>query len=151
KRKIMVYAREALPKIGYSERIEIMNPMVRGLIGEKMSSSIEGTKIDLLDDEESVQRKVNKAECVAGEVNNGILALVKYIFFEIKEEFVIERAVKFGGNIHYRNYSEVEKDFQEKKLHPLDLKNAVSREINNLLKKFRESEKLKKLYKEAYS
>src|SRR5690606_15659098 len=69
-RKIMVYAREALPKIGYYERIEIMNPMVRGLIGEKMSSSIEGTKIDLLDDEESVQRKVNKAECVAGEVNN---------------------------------------------------------------------------------
>ena len=34
------------PKIGYKSRIEIMNPMIRGLVGEKMSSSVENTKID---------------------------------------------------------------------------------------------------------
>ena len=53
-RKIMVYARENLPKIGYSPRIELINPMIRGLVGEKMSSSIESTKIDLLETEERV-------------------------------------------------------------------------------------------------
>ena len=36
-RKIMVYAREFLPKIGYEQRIEMMTPMIRGLVGEKMS------------------------------------------------------------------------------------------------------------------
>ena len=29
-RKIMVYAREYLPKIGYKPRIELMNPLIRG-------------------------------------------------------------------------------------------------------------------------
>src|SRR3989344_8616730 len=54
-RKIMVYAREYLPKIKYRARIELMNPIIRGLVGEKMSSSIESSKIDLLDDEEAVK------------------------------------------------------------------------------------------------
>lgn len=150
-RKIMVYAREYLPKIGYPARIEMMNPMIRGLVGEKMSSSIEGTKIDLMDDEKTVQKRVNKAECVAGNPENGILALCKYLFFEINKKFVIERPEKFGGNILYKEYSKLEKDFVSKKVHPLDLKNAVSKEINLLLKKFREDKEIKKLYKEAYN
>jgi len=152
-RKIMVFARENLPKIGYRKRIELMSPMVRGLIGEKMSSSIEGTKIDLLDDENAVKKRLNNAECVAGESNNGVLALLKYLIFTLKknkENFIVERSEKYGGNLIYKDYESVEKDFISKKLHPLDLKNAVAREINILLKNFRKSSKLKKLHKIAY-
>ncbi len=153
-RKIMVYAREYLPKIGYNQRIELMTPMIRGLVGKQMSSSVEGTKIDLLESEDKIKSKVKKAECVEGNLDNGLMALMKYLFFILKgdkdEEFVIERPEKFGGNVSYKNYGEFEKDFLEKKIHPLDLKNSLSKEVVSLLKPFRDSKKLQKLYEEAY-
>ena len=154
-RKIMVYAREHLPKIGYKPRIELLNPIIRGLVGEKMSSSVSSSKIDLMDDEKEVTKKINKADCAEGDPNNGIMALLKYFIFIIKkdkkEKLIIGRPEKFGGEVEYSNYEELEKDFIEKKLHPLDLKNAVSKELNNFLKNFRENSKLKKLHKEAYN
>jgi len=153
-RKIMVYAREYLPKIGYNPRIDLINPLIRGLVGEKMSSSIEATKIDLLDDEETVKKKINKAECVEGDPNNGIMAMLKYLIFILKkdrnEKFLIERSEKYGGNKTYNSYEEVEKDFVDKKLHPMDLKNALAKEIIILLKNFREDKIIHKLHKEAY-
>lgn len=153
-RKIMVYARENLPKIGYESRIELLNPIIRGLIGEKMSSSVKTSKIDLLDNEEEVKSKINKAECTSGDPNNGLMALLKYFIFIIKkdkgESLVIERPKKFGGNFEYSSYEELEKDFIEEKLHPLDLKNNLIKEINNFLKDFRMNNKLIKLHKEAY-
>lgn len=153
-RKIMVYAREYLPKIGYKSRIELINPIIRGLVGEKMSSSIEGSKIDLLNDEETVRKKINKADCIEGDPNNGIMALLQYLIFILKsdkgEKFIIERPEKFGGNKTYNNYGEIKQDFIEKKLHPMDLKTAVAKEINALLKTFREDKKIHVLHKEAY-
>lgn len=153
-RKIMVYAREYMPKIGYKQRIELINPIIRGLVGEKMSSSIATSKIDLLDDEENVKKKINKADCIEGDPNNGIMALSRYLFFVMKkdknETFLVERSKKFGGDISYLNYEEMEKDFIEKKLHPMDLKNAIVREINSLLRKFREDKEIHELHKLAY-
>jgi tyrosyl-tRNA synthetase len=153
-RKIMVYAREYLPKIGYKSRIEMMNPMIRGLVGEKMSSSVEGTKIDLLETEENIRRKINNAECVAGNVDNGIMSLLKYLIFVLKkdekEKFIVERPEKYGSNLVYNNYEDLEKDFKQKKLHPLDLKNAVVKELINLLSCFRKDKKLIDLHKKAY-
>lgn len=153
-RKIMVYAREYLPKIGYSPRIELMNPMIRGLVGTKMSSSIPNTKIDTLEDEKEVAKKINKADCVEGDPDNGIMALMKYLIFVLKsdkkESLIIDRPEKFGGNVEYFSYEKLEKDFIEKKLHPQDLKIAAAKEINNLLKIIREDSEIKRLYKEAY-
>ena len=153
-RKILVYARENLPKVGYNPRIEIMNPMIRGLVGKQMSSSIEATKIDLLNTEEEVKKKINGAECVEGNPDNGIMAVLRYLVFVLKEnkkeKFIVERDKKYGGSLKYSSYAEVEKDFVLKKLHPLDLKNSVAKEINILLKGFRENKKLKELHKAAY-
>jgi tyrosyl-tRNA synthetase len=153
-RKIMVYAREYLPKIGYSSRIELMNPMIRGLVGEKMSSSVRNTKIDLMDDEKTVLSLINKADFIEGDSNNGVMALLKFLIFVRKndknEKFIIERPEKWGGNIIYSFYSEVEKDVLEKKVHPMDIKNGVAKEINLLLENFRKNEKLKKFHILAY-
>jgi tyrosyl-tRNA synthetase len=154
-RKIMVLARENLPKIGYKRRIEIMNPLIPGLVGKKMSSSDSKSKIDFLDDEGTIKQKVNDADCIAGNPDNGVMALLKYVIMTIKkdkkEKFVISRDKKFGGDISYSNYEEIEKDFVEKKLHPLDLKNAVAKEIVEILKPVQKERKvLEKLMKEAY-
>lgn len=154
-RKIMVLARENLPKIGYNRRIEIMNPLIPGLIGKKMSSSDEKTKIDLLDDEDVIKKKVNSADCVEGNPDNGVMAFLKYVIMTIKhdkkEKFVVKRDKNFGGDVSYNNYEEVEKDFVEKKLHPMDLKNAVAEEIIKILKPIqKEKNILEKLGKDAY-
>ena len=57
-RKIMVLAREKLPKIGYKKRIELLNPLMPGLVGKKMSSSVAASKIGLLDTEKQVEKKI---------------------------------------------------------------------------------------------
>lgn len=153
-RKIFVYAREYLPKINYEPRIELLNPIIRGLIGEKMSSSVASSKIDLMDDEKVIKSKINKADFIEGNSENGIMAFLKYVIFIIKsinnENLVIERPEKFGGNLTYHNYEELEKDVIEKKVHPLDVKNSFVREINQILSTFRNNSKLVDLYKKAY-
>lgn len=154
-RKILVFAREFLPKIGHSARVELMNPMIPGLVGVKMSSSVAGSKIDMLDSEDTVSKKVKAAICEEGNPNNGIMGFLKYVIMVLhqdkKKKFTIERPEKFGGNTEYSTYEELEKDFIEKKLHPMDLKNAFTKELNSLLKPVREDATLKKLYTLAYS
>jgi len=156
-RKIMVLARENLSKIGYQPRIEIMNPLIPGLTqGGKMSSSIDDSKIDLIDDEKTIQNKLNKAYCIEGDINNGIFPFLKFILMVIKkdknETFLVERPMKFGGSLEYSNYEAIEKDFINNKLHPMDLKNSIANEIAKLLAPIREHKsELEKISKEAYS
>lgn len=153
-RKILVFARENLPKIGYPARIEVMTPLIPGLVGKKMSASDERSKIDLLDADESVKKKINSAEMVEGEPDNGVMAFLKHVIFTIKkdksEKFIVKRDKKFGGDKSYSSYSEIEADFKEKKLHPMDLKNAVADEINNLLGVIKKDKKAQELAKLAY-
>jgi tyrosyl-tRNA synthetase len=156
-RKILVFARENMPKLGYRPRIEIMTPLVPGLTpGGKMSSSEKNSKVDLLDSEKVVQDKLNAAYCEAKKVDgNGVLAFLKYVIMVHKkdksEDFVIERPEKFGGNAKYASYEAVESEYVAGHIHPMDLKRAVAKEINKLLEPIRNKVKGKeKLVKEAY-
>ncbi|MBR9691731.1 tyrosine--tRNA ligase [Candidatus Woesearchaeota archaeon] len=156
-RKILMFAREYLPKIGYKRRIEVMTPLIPGLTESgKMSASDKASKIDLLDSEKDVKTKLNMAFCPEGAVeNNGILAFCKYVLMTIKqdkgEEFVITRPEKWGGNLSYKTYEDLEKDFTAKQLHPTDLKQAVAEEVNKLLEPIRNKIKGKEdLVKKAY-
>ena len=152
-RKILMFARENLPKVGWDRRIEVMNPMIPGLVGKKMSSSDTKSKIDLTDSEEIIQKKINKADAVEGDVDNGVMAFLKYVIMVVKqdnnEKFVVEREEKWGGELIYENYEAIERDYKRKELHPQDLKVAVSKEIVNLLSKV-DKKKLEKLSDRAY-
>lgn len=153
-RKIMVLARETLPRLDYEKRIEIMNPLIPGLIGKKMSASEPKSKIDLLDSPESVKQKINSAECIAGDSNNGVMAFLKYVIMVVKsdkgEKLVIKRDKKYGGDVSYSDYEELEQDFKGKKIHPLDIKNALAEEICNLLRDLQKNKVLYTLAEEAY-
>lgn len=155
-RKILMFAREFLPKIGYTPRIEIMTPIIPGLIGKKMSASDPKSKIDLLDGPDDVVKKLQSAYCEAGIVeDNGVLAFLKNVIMTIKQDqnqkFVIERPEKFGGNLQFSTYQEIEDLFVQKKIHPLDLKNAVAKEINVLLEPFQKNKKvLEKIAQAGY-
>lgn len=155
-RKIFVLAGELLPKIGYRKRVHVMTPILRGLIGTKMSASVESSKIDFLDDAATVDRKIGKAECAEGDPQNGLMDFLRYVLFIIKkdksEDFVVERTAKYGGTARYTTYEGLEEDFVHRKLHPQDLKQAVAREINALLMPVRKQKaQLEALYKEAYA
>jgi tyrosyl-tRNA synthetase len=156
-RKIFMFAREFLPRIGYEKRIHLMSPLVPGLTESgKMSASEPNSKIDFDDDDAKIKTKINKAFCVDGKVEgNGLLAIMKYIVFKHlekhKKHFVIERPEKYGGRIEFKNYEELEEAFASKKLSSTDLKTGVAAELIEFVKPLRE--KLlanKKLVEQAY-
>ncbi|KAM3830080.1 tyrosine--tRNA ligase, cytoplasmic isoform 4-T4 [Vipera latastei] len=153
-RKIFTFAEKYLPSLGYTKRIHLMNPMVPGLTGSKMSSSEEESKIDLLDRKEDVKKKLKKAFCEPGNVeSNGVLSFVKHVLFPLRSEFVILRDEKWGGNKTYTSYGDLEKDFAEQVVHPGDLKNSIEVALNKLLDPIREkfsSSQMKKLASCAY-
>ena len=155
-RKILMFARENLPKLNYPPRVEVMTPLLPGLTGKKMSASDPKSKIDLLDDEKTVQKKIQSAYCEEGNIEeNGVLAFLKNVILTLKkdagEKFIIERPEKFGGNIEFSTYEEVERAFISKKLHPLDLKIGLAKEINKLLMPLQKNKtKLEKIAQDAY-
>ncbi|XP_049676925.1 tyrosine--tRNA ligase, cytoplasmic isoform X2 [Accipiter gentilis] len=112
------------------------------------------SKIDLLDRKEDVKKKLKKAFCEPGNIeNNGVLSFIKHVLFPLKSEFVILREEKWGGNKTYTTYEALEKDFAEQVVHPGDLKNSVEVALNKLLDPIREkfnSPELKKLTNAAY-
>ena len=155
-RKILMFARESLPLLGYKPRVEVMTPMLPGLSGDKMSSSDEKSKIDVLDSPDSVKKKMAGAFCPMGTTdNNGVLAFMKYVVMKRLEsrgeKFVIDRPEKWGGKLSYATYAELEKAYLDGTVHPQDLKTALADEINKLLEPIRKDfEGKEKMIERAY-
>ncbi|KAJ8956846.1 hypothetical protein NQ318_014260 [Aromia moschata] len=156
-RKIFTFSEKYLPQLGYQKRAHLMNPMVPGLTGSKMSSSEEESKIDLLDSPSNVKKKLKKAFCEPGNVeNNGILSFVKHVLFPLfkdDEKFTIRRKPENGGDAIFEDYGKLEQAFAKEDVHPADLKAAVEVYINRLLEPIRkvfEQPELKKLSEQAY-
>ncbi|OYT63255.1 hypothetical protein B6U67_03180 [Methanosarcinales archaeon ex4484_138] len=73
--------------------------------------------------------------------NNPILELFKYHIEPRYGKLIIERPEKFGGDIKYENYTALENDFAEKKIHPQDLKTSAAEHLINIFKPVRETMK----------
>lgn len=138
-RKIFMFAREWLPKVGYKKRMHLMNSLIPGLSKSgKMSSSEPLSKIDFDDSDESVRSKFKQAYSVDGQADgNGMLALLKHILIRRCEsegrKFVVSRLPEHGGDITFSNYEEIEAAFKESKLMSGDLKPAVAEEVIKLI------------------
>lgn len=144
-----------MPRLDYIKCVHLMNPMVPGLTGEKMSSSVADSKIDLLDSAKAIKTKIGKAYCKPGEVEgNGVLSFIKMVLFPIfgKMEFV--RKEEHGGNVTYDNYQALADDYAAEKLWPNDLKSGVVASLNTLLQPIRDeynkSAEIKKVDSQAY-
>jgi tyrosyl-tRNA synthetase len=151
-RKVNVLAREIGPKLGFWKPVVISHHMLMGLgqppktenvveraIEMKMSKSNPDSAIFMTDTKNETKRKVAKAYCPEGIVeNNPILEYCKYIIFEKFKTMKIERPEKFGGNLEFSSYGELEKEFSQKKLHPMDLKQSVAEYLSKLITPVRE-------------
>ncbi len=159
-RRIYMLGRETLPKIDQKGPTCVFAPLLSGLTGGKMSASDEGSKISIHDAPEIVVEKVESAYCPQGELeDNGVLEYAQHLVFPILEkngdELTIERPEKYGGNVNYSNYKELEEDFLEEDLHPQDLKKAVGKAIAEILEPVKErlkerEELLEKGYPEEF-
>lgn len=151
-RKVNMLAREVAPKLGFAKPIAVHHHMLSGLgkppvglegaeaaIAKKMSKSNPDSAIFMTDSQEDIKRKINKAYCLEGETkDNPVLEYCKYIIFEKFDKFEVKRPEKFGGDVTYTSYADLEKDFAENKLHPMDLKATVTLLLDALIKPVRE-------------
>ena len=149
-RKVNMLAREIGPQLGFYKPVVISHHMLLGLgkppstdshedkvkrtIELKMSKSHPDSAIFMTDTTDDIKRKIQKAWAPEGEIKeNPVLEYCRYILFEKFDEVKISRPDKFGGDVSYKNYADLEKDYHEKKLHPMDLKVTVIKLLDELL------------------
>ncbi len=136
-------ARDVSKKLSKKKSVAIHTPLLTGLqaggrmnpIEVKMSKSKPESMISIHDSPDSVKKKINKAFCPEKVVDgNPILEICKFVIFpEISgEKFLIKRPEKFGGNLEFSSYEELENNYL-KDLHPMDLKSATAEYINKIL------------------
>lgn len=160
-RKIFALAQESLGKVGYKTRAHLMNPMVPGLAGGKMSASDPDSKIDILDTADAVKKKLRKAYAAAGEVEgNGIISFVEYVLLPLtalrrddgKGHFVIERSE--GESLVYTDIAQLKDDYKADRLTPQLLKAGASAALVELLApiqaEFQASPEWQEIEKKAY-
>lgn len=155
-RKIHMLVREIFPKMRWKVPVAIHHRLLPGLaepepasgedgkISSKMSKSKPSSGIFIHDSDDEIRSKIKKSWCPEGIVeNNPLLAISRHIILHEFKEILIERPAKFGGNITYTNYAQLELDFSQKKLHPTDLKSMVERYLINIISPLREKINLK--------
>ena len=142
-RNVHVVARDAAKELGKLKPIAIHHHLLQGLlkpdtenleykealkVALKMSKSKPDSAVFIHDDPEEIKRKVNNAYCPEGEIElNPILDWAKWlIFYEDSSGLTVARKPEHGGEVTYNSYEDLEKDYEQKKLHPMDLKTAVA-------------------------
>ncbi len=147
-RKIHMLVREIFPKMKWKVPVAVHHHILPGLSepqtsgtedssfgSTKMSKSKSGSGIFIHDSDEEIKSKFKKAWCPEGVVeNNPLLEISRHLIFHEFKEITVERPSKFGGNMTFTSYKQLEKEFAEKKLHPSDLKDAVSKYIIEIIK-----------------
>ncbi len=145
-RKAHMLAREGAEKMGLKKPVAVHTPLIPGLKGgnrmdplaSKMSKSDPDSGILIHDSPEEIKRKIGKAFCPPEAEGNPILAIADFVIFEHIETLEIKRPEKFGGNVSYLSYADVETAYLAGKLHPMDLKNAVAESLSAILGPTRE-------------
>lgn len=152
-RKVNMLAREVARPLGFKKPMSIHHHMLMGLgkppetdldelnkkIARKMSKSNPDSAIFMLDNKADIKRKINKAWCPSGVIKeNPVLEYCNYIIFEKFDKFDVKRPEKYGGNVSYSSYSELEAAYENASLSPVDLKMTVIEYLDKLLAPVRE-------------
>ncbi len=134
-RKIHMMGKDMKKELEY-DFVAVHTPLITSLKGpgQKMSKSIPGSGISVTDSYDEIKKTIAGAYCPEKIVEeNPILQISRLIIFPRIKAFDIKRSAKFGGNVSFRNYEELEKSFSEGKVHPMDLKNAVIEYLEQII------------------
>lgn len=144
-RNVHVVARDVAKDLGVKKPVAIHHHLLMGLLKPpvwpipeddreemitalKMSKSKPDSAVFINDTPDEITRKVMNAFCPEGEIKyNPILDWLKHlVFYNDNITFVVKRDPKWGGDLKYSSYEGLCKDFEQKELHPQDLKAAVA-------------------------
>lgn len=105
----------------------------------KMSKSKANSSVSVHDSPQDIKQKINQAFAPEGVTqNNPLLNWTKYLIFNSSHStFSVTRPEKFGGDIAYSVFEDLEEDYAKKKLHPMDLKASVADWLIETLKPVR--------------
>ena len=152
-RKIHMLVREIFPKMNWKVPVAVHHKLLPGLskpsdqndtqmLG-KMSKSDPNSGVFIHNSDDEIKNKIKKAWCEEGNIqNNPLLEISKNIIFHEFNQMKIERPDKFGGNVEYYEYQQLESDFAEKKIHPGDLKQTVGNYLIKVISPIRDKLKL---------
>jgi len=155
-RKANMLAREVAEKLGRKKPVGVHHHILVGLEGlkagrgmdenakrdsiitSKMSKSSPKNTIYLTDDEETVRRKILGAACPPAVLEgNPIVEYAKYIVFPLFGELKVERELAHGGDVIYKGFDDLARDYAGQKLHPLDLKLSLALALNRAIEPVR--------------
>jgi len=114
----------------------IHTPLLPGLTGGKMSSSIPRSHIAVHDPPEIIREKVMNAYCPPGSedqydeegrLRNPILAIVRYFILPETGRISVRRSrAAGGGEVEVSSYDQLEGMYRRGEIHPMDLKEVVA-------------------------
>ncbi len=163
-RRANILAREIADKLKWKKPVAAHHHIIMGLQGikkgatdeetliqSKMSKSDPKSAIYMHESYEELKSKINSAYCLEKiEEGNPLLEYCKYIIFKNVKSIKINRPKKFGGDIEFFNYDDLRKVYVDGKLHPADLKIALTNELEKLIKPvrnyFEKNRKARELY-----
>ncbi len=132
------------------------NVKISAAIAAKMSKSLPETAIFVHDSKEEIAKKIARAFCpIKVTEGNPILEYSREIIFRAFKEFKIERPAKYGGELTFYSYAELERAYTGGELHPADLKKSVAEHLEKLIapirKHFEENPRARHLYENVRS
>jgi tyrosyl-tRNA synthetase len=149
-------AREVGPKLGFWKPVVVSHHMLMGLegikkpegfddsasldteISSKMSKSKPSSAIFVHDSTEQIAKKLANAYCPPKIAeSNPVLEYARHLVFRSFNEFCIERPAKFGGDVSFASYNDLETAYVHGALHPSDLKNAVAVHLDKMISPIR--------------
>ena len=134
-------ARDAADKLKLRKPVALHTPLLGSLSGPgrmdtdaKMSKSDPTGTLLVHDSKKILTKKLSKAYCPLERVGNPVLDIWQHLLDPALNNIIIERSEKFGGNLKFDSYANLEKDYLSGSLHPLDLKNGTAAALYQLVK-----------------
>lgn len=134
-RKVHMIGRDMMPTLNHPF-VAVHTPLITSLKGpgEKMSKSVKGSGISVTDSLEDIKSTVKNAYCPEKvKEENPMLQISKLIIFPRVDSFKIERPAKFGGDVEFLSYQDLEYAYVKGGVHPLDLKNSVTGYLEGII------------------
>ncbi|MHB1440210.1 MAG: tyrosine--tRNA ligase [Cuniculiplasma sp.] len=142
-------ARDIAEKMGKKKVVSLHSPLVGSLKGSgrmdnflKMSKSDPDSAILMTDGEDDIGRKIRGAYCPMGEsAGNPLMEILRIIIFPSSRKVIVHRPEKKGGDVEFTDYKSLEITYRNREIHPMDLKEAVTENMVELMKPFHVLEK----------
>tara|TARA_B100000700_G_scaffold126072_1_gene141126 strand:- start:1157 stop:2179 length:1023 start_codon:yes stop_codon:yes gene_type:complete len=134
-------ARDAADKLQLSKPVALHTPLLGSLSGPgrmdtdvKMSKSNPSGTLLVHDSKKVLTKKLSKAYCPLEREGNPVLDIWQHLLEPSLDKIIIERPEKFGGNLEFDSYLDLEQSYTSGSLHPLDLKNGTASALFEVIK-----------------